>query len=296
MDISWLKALYDELSRIDGYLYTLVHPNLVVAQLLQDSVGMLLDLWSGFILSTTDIEGHRDFVGNATIARFEPSVQLAANAALVLVAVWASYRLIWGQGVMTQYAARTILPRLFMAAVLINLALPLFQMGVSLANALSATVQQFVVHDDMRTFLASYRFDASAGVWEVITTGALAAGYGVLGVAYVIRYAVLIVLAITAPIAALLFTLPETEHLAKTWASHFATNLFMQPAQLFVLTVGLALEHDGFTPVHHLFALASLLIAFKVPGALGGSEKTAHALQSRLHTAATHLAKAVVKA
>jgi hypothetical protein len=235
-------------------------------------------------------------VTNATIARFEPSVQLAANAALVLVTLWASYRLIWGEGVMTQYGARTILPRLLMAVVLINFALPLFQMGVSLANALSATVQHFVVHDDMRTFLAAYRLDASAGVWEVITTGALAAGYGILGIAYIVRYAILIVLAITAPVAALLFTLPETEHLAKTWASHFATNLFMQPAQLFVLTVGLALEHDGLTPIHHLFALASLLIAFKIPGALGGSEKAAHSVQSKLHAAATHLAKAVAKA
>jgi hypothetical protein len=296
MDLSWLKALYDELSRIDGYLYTLVHPNLIVAQVLQDSIGMLLDLWSGFVLSTTDVESHREFVTNATIARFEPSVQLAANAALVLVTLWASYRLIWGEGVMTQYGARTILPRLLMAVVLINFALPLFQMGVSLANALSATVQHFVVHDDMRTFLAAYRLDASAGVWEVITTGALAAGYGILGIAYIVRYAILIVLAITAPVAALLFTLPETEHLAKTWASHFATNLFMQPAQLFVLTVGLALEHDGLTPIHHLFALASLLIAFKIPGALGGSEKAAHSVQSKLHAAATHLAKAVAKA
>jgi len=296
MDLSWLKALYDELSRIDGYLYTVVHPNLVVAQMLQDSIGLLLDVWFRFILSTVDFETGRDFITNATIARVEPSVQLLADGALVLVAVWASYRLMWGQDVASQYTARAILPRLFMAAVLINLALPLFQMGVTFANTLSASVQSLVVHDDLTTFLRSYRFDAAAGTWEILTTGALAAGYGVLAVAYLVRYAVLIVLAVTAPLAALLYTLPETEHLARTWLSHFATNLFMQPAQLFVLAVGLALEHDGFTPVHHLFALASLLIAFKVPGALGGSEKAAHALQSKLHLAAVRLARVVAKA
>ncbi|HKW69558.1 MAG TPA: hypothetical protein VJP81_03160, partial [Candidatus Dormibacteraeota bacterium] len=123
-----------------------------------------------------------------------------------------------------------------------------------------------------------------------------AAGYGVLAISYLVRYAVLIVLAITAPVAALMFMLPETNHLAKMWASHFATNLLMQPAQLFVLAIGFALEHDGITPVHHLFALASLLIVFKVPGALGGSEKAAHKLQSVVHTSFKNIGHALAKA
>jgi hypothetical protein len=80
------------------------------------------------------------------------------------------------------------------------------------------------------------------------------------------------------------------------WSSHFTTNLFMQPAQLFVLSVGLALEHDGFTPVHHLFALASLLIVFKIPGAIGGAEKAAHRLESTALKALGHIGRGLVKA
>ena len=87
-----------------------------------------------------------------------------------------------------------------------------------------------------------------------------------------------------------------TQNLAKMWATHFTTNLFMQPAQLFVLSIGFALEHDGISPVHHLFALASLLIVFKVPGALGGAEKASHKLESIVHTAFTHIGRALVKA
>jgi hypothetical protein len=90
--------------------------------------------------------------------------------------------------------------------------------------------------------------------------------------------------------------LPETHHISKMWASHFTTNLFMQPAQLFVLSIGFALERDGISPVHHLFALASLLIVFKVPGAMGGAEKAAHKLQSTMHTAVTHIGHALAKA
>jgi hypothetical protein len=48
--------------------------------------------------------------------------------------------------------------------------------------------------------------------------------------------------------------------------------------------------------VHHLFALAALLIVFKVPGALGGTEKVAHKLQSTVHEAFTHIEHALVKA
>ena len=151
--------------------------------------------------------------------------------------------------------------------------------------------------DDLSTLATSLRQnDASAGTWEIITTGALAGGYGVLAIAYLVRYAVLIVLAVTAPLAALLFMLPETSHLAKMWTSHFTTNLFMQPAQLFVLAIGFALERDGISPVHHLFALASLLIVFKVPGALGGAEKAAHKAESSLHAALHNVVHALAKA
>ena len=296
MDLSFLKALYDELSRIEGYLYTLVHPNLIVAHLLEDSVGLLLNVWFKFVLSTTNLETGGDFIGNSTIQRFEPKVQLIADAAMVLVAVWASYRIMWGHGATTQYSARVLLPRLFMAAVLINFAMPLFQMVVTASNAVSATVQTFSTHDDLATFAAGYNHNPNEGTWEIVTTAALAGGYGVLAIAYLVRYAILVVLAITAPLAGLLFMLPETQHLAKMWSTHFTTNLFMQPAQLFVLSIGLALEHDGISPVHHLFALASLLIVFKIPGAIGGAEKAAHKLESPVFTAFKHIGHTLVKA
>ena len=90
--------------------------------------------------------------------------------------------------------------------------------------------------------------------------------------------------------------LPETIHLAKLWRKLFITNLFMQPVQLFVLAIGFALESTGHTPVRHLFALASLLVVFKVPGAMGSAEKVAHKLESLLHSGLTHAEHAVVRA
>ena len=292
-----VKQLYGELGRIDGYLYTLVHPNLVAAALLDDSLGLLINVWSNFILQTTDFENHGGpFVNNLTIQRFEPKVQLAANVALALLTMWAAYRIMWGQGLHSKYAARILLPRLMMGVVLINFSQSLFQMAVDASNTISATVHTYVSLDDLSTFAANFRHDPNAGVMEIITTAGLAAAYDVLAIVYLVRYAVLIVLAITAPIAGLFFMLPETNHISKMWASQFSTNLLMQPIQLFILSIGFALEKDGHTPVHHLFALASLLIVFKVPGALGGSEKVAHKLESTVHEGFKHIAHAVAKA
>jgi hypothetical protein len=295
--VGWIQKLVAELGRVDGYLYTLVHPNLVVAALLDDSVGLLLNLWSHFILQTTDFETNGGpFVQMVTIERFEPQVQTACNVALVLLTVWAAYRIMWGHGLRSQYTARILLPRLMMGVVLINFSQSLFQVAVDASNTVSSTAQSFVRLDDISVWAANFRHDPNAGALEIITTAALAAAYDVLAVTYLVRYALLIVLAITAPLAGLFFMLPETHHISKMWASQFSTNLLMQPIQLFILSIGFALERDGVTPVHHLFALASLLIVFKVPGALGGSEKMGHKLQSTVQESFKHIAHAIAKA
>jgi hypothetical protein len=294
--MDWIQSVLQALTRIEGLLWPLAHPEKVVASLLEDSLGLLLKVWFGFILRTTDFETGKDFISNVTIHRFEPAVQVVADSALVLVVVVACYKLMWGHGVRSQYSVRILLPRLLMGTILINFALPLFQLAVQANNAACDAIQSFGTIPDWNAWWDNYRLDQTHGVWQFITTGALVAGYDVLAVAYLIRYAILIVLAITAPIAGLLFTLPDTHYLAKHWASLFVTNLLMQPAQLFVLAIGFALENGGHTPVHHLFALASLLIVFKVPGALGGAEKTAHKLESAFTTGLHGLQHVVARA
>ena len=279
-----LQNLIVQLTGIANALFPFAHPNLVVKAMLDDSLGLLLKAWSGFILHTTDFETGGDFTSNSTIQAFEPKVQIVADAALSIVAIWASYRIMWGHGLRSQFTARIMLPRLLMSAVLINFALPLVQAVVQASNAVCDAVETFGTLPDWQNWLHNLQLDASSGILQIITTAVLITGYDVLGIAYLIRYTLLIVLAITAPLAALLFTLPETHHLAKQWSSLFLTNLLMQPMQLFVLAIGFALERNGYTPFHHLFALAALVVVFKVPGAMGGAEKAAHKLESAVKT------------
>ena len=291
-----LQTLIVRVTELIDLLWPFAHPKDVVLALLNDSMGLLLKVWFGFVLSTTDFETGGEFIKNMTIQRFEPKVQIVSNAALGLLTLWAAYRIMWGHGLRSQFTARILLPRLMMGVVLINFSMPLFQMAVDASNALSKSAQTFVSLDDFSAFAANFRFAPNAGAVEIITTATLAVGYDVLAITYLIRYAALVVLAITAPLAGLLFLLPETHHISKLWASRFTTNLLMQPFQLFVLAIGFGLERNGVTPVHHLFALAALLIVLKVPGALGGAEKAAHKLQSSVDTAFHHLEHALAKA
>ena len=101
----------------------------------------------------TDFETGREFTANSTIQVFEPKVQLVANAALTLVAIWASYRVMWGHGLRSQFTARILLPRLMMSAVLINFALPLVQALVQASNAACDAVRGFGMLPDWEKFL-----------------------------------------------------------------------------------------------------------------------------------------------
>ena len=60
--LAYLKLLVEQLGRIDGFLYGIAHPNLVLLALLDNTLGLVLKVWFGFILSTTDFETGRDFI------------------------------------------------------------------------------------------------------------------------------------------------------------------------------------------------------------------------------------------
>src|SRR3981081_501048 len=172
-----LHELQALLTQIADALWPLAHPNLVVAKLLNDSLGLVLKVWFKFILSTTDFETGGDFISNATIQRFEPKVQLIANAALALITVWAAYRIMWGHGLHSQYTARILLPRLLMGAVLINFALPLFQVAVEASNGICEAIKSLGTIGDPSAWWSALAKDPTQGAWEIVTTMVLAAGY-----------------------------------------------------------------------------------------------------------------------
>jgi hypothetical protein len=299
MGVGNLPGEIEALIQVLGHLtdmFNAMKPGAVVGGvIIKESLG-LLGIWSNYVLQTTDVDNRGDFTKSATIVRFEPAMQAIADSVLVLAIVWTSYRIMWGHGLRSQYTARVILPRVFMGAVLANFAMPMVQAAVNASNVISSAVYDFGNIPDWNTWIGAFRVDPSDALWQVLVTGVLVVGYDVLAVAYIVRYTILVFLAIVAPLAAVLFVVPDTMHIAKLWRQWFVTNLFMQPIQLFVLAIGFALDHGGHSPQRHLFALASLLIVFKVPGAMGSAEKVAHKLASTAHTGLTHLEHRLVKA
>ena len=281
----------------------LLDPRQWLANILQASqLGQFLEALRGYLLSTADISNGRPraFTEGGAIARYEPFSRALANAALVAVATWSSFRMMWTQSVRNRYALHLILPRLVLAIVLVNFALPLIQAAIEVNNVLCAAVLGGLGESAFsglfkEVFVDSGKDLGSGPGLTVLTTAALVIGFLLLALAYVIRYALLVVLAVTAPLAALCFVLPETHRYAREWGGLFVSSLFMQPMQLLILAVAFALEREGGWPVRHVFALAALWLVFKVPGALHSAGGVGTHAASSARLSATHLGKALAK-
>ncbi len=85
---------------------------------------------------------------------------------------------------------------------------------------------------------------------------ALVIAMAILVLAYVIRTALLNILIVTAPLAALLSVMPDTRTHARTWMRLFLGTVFMQAVQLIILRVAVTTEFnsDGGLVTHRLCA------------------------------------------
>jgi hypothetical protein len=236
------------------------------------------------------------FITVGPVQSFTPFVQVASDSALTVVITWASFRMMWGRvTTRSQFVLRVLLPRVLLAVLLINFATPLVQTAIDGSNALSdsvtlATHQQVVA--DARDLASS---GALVGL-QGLTLLVLFVAYAILAFAYVVRFAMLVVLTILAPAAALLFVLPETHRYAREWGGLFVSALLMQPLQLLVLAVGFALDGSSALPLRHVFALAAVFMTFKVPGALHSASMAGTKAASVTRRHVTHAVHAALKA
>src|SRR5260370_29641588 len=93
-----LQTLVVLLTRIENFLFPFVHPDEIVKSLVKDSGDLVVNVWFGFVLQTTDLESTRDFTKNATGQAFEPNLQVAANEAPELLGALAAHRTKEGHG------------------------------------------------------------------------------------------------------------------------------------------------------------------------------------------------------
>jgi len=165
-----------------------------------DNVQVVAAALRAFIFRTTNpVAPDSAFTTVGPIRSFTPLVQMASDSALTAVVTWAAFRMMWGRvTTRTQFVLRVMLPRVLLAAMLINFAVPLVQSAVDASNALSDSVM-LATHDqilaDARDFSAG---DPLVGL-QGVTMLVLFVSYAILAFAYVVRFALLVVLTILAP-------------------------------------------------------------------------------------------------
>lgn len=255
---------------------------------------------TGFLTATDGPLSGEGLTSSPTVLHYAGMARLIADGALAGVLVWAFIGVMWQQSAYGHYRLRMLLPRLLLASMLINFSLPLIQGAIDINRALSKTVvlnSTFSVGSVAADLNADFAQPIVPPPLTLAVGLALLIGFLLLLAVYTLRFALLTVLVITAPLAALLFVLHETSEHARQWSALFVTSLFMQPLQLLILGIGWSLDSQdlGLGPIRHVFALACLVLCFRVPGVLHASSLVGRKALSTGHGEVTHLLRAAAR-
>jgi hypothetical protein len=253
-----------------------------------------------FTTIDTSVAGARAYTDNPPLRHMTLGVALAMDVLLVAVLIFGLLR---GMFEHTSYRARyslkVLLPKLLVAVALVHFSLPLTQMAIDLDNALGHVAIGLGdgMHVDGLPWSSSLsapliaNMSASQDVFHAVFVVAMVIALVMLVLAYVVRYALLAVLIVMSPLAAVCTILPDTRSYARTWLRLFLVTVFMQAVQLVVLRVAVtfAFDNSGFGLVQTFYGIATLFLLLKVPGALN----TASHLETKGKTLGHHLERAI---
>jgi hypothetical protein len=241
--------------------------------LVDDALRPSLELVGKTLLATPRV------VGEERIRQLWQVVAGIANGLLILAALAAAALAMTHESVQTRYSIKEVLPRLFVAAVLVNASLALSGQMIAFANALSTGL----VASGADAIRASQRMAtwvvaavSRGGIFMIFLGLACAAVAVVLLVLYIVRAALIVLLVCAAPIMLLAHALPQTEGLAHLWWRAMIAALSIQVAQALTLAVAVSIF---FTPEGHsalglsatgglidlLLALCLLWVLLKIP-------------------------------
>jgi hypothetical protein len=244
----------------------------------------------------------RPLTDNPGLRRLNLGLVVACDLLLTAVLLAACLRGVFERtGYRARYSLKVMLPRLLLAIVLVHFSLPLLAMALDLDNALCAVALSLgdELHVDGLPWSpvigapAVTRMSLGQDLFHAVFAVAVVIALVILVLAYVVRHALLCVLIVLAPLAALCTVLPDTRGHARGWMRLFSVTVLMQPVQLIVLRVATVIAVDeGGGLVQSLYALATLFLMLKVPGALNvaahletKAETIGHRLERSVHRA-----------
>jgi len=209
--------------------------------------------------------------GSPTVRAMWDFSRALVNVLLAVIIMWGGFNIMVKEHTRSPYhEVMELLPRLILGALAANLTLEFARFLIDANNALSAAVGQVTLPG----------YDAATPTQEGVALIFTALAYGIVAILLVLqmlmRLALIDLLIILAPVAALLWVLPQTQGWARWWANLFPIVVFQQAIQMMVLRLGSALMVE-LTPGSLSNALLTLLLGIavcwltlKVPAILRG--------------------------
>lgn len=175
-----------------------------------------------------------------------------ANVAFVIAFLFIIFSQVTSVGI-TNYGIKKLLPKIIMAAILVNISYWLCAVAVDVSNIIGSSLKGVIEGAGNQIFVASDGFDSGTdGTWDVLVVTVLAGAAGVavmfLGITILLpllitaaltiitvvlvltlRQALIILLIVVSPLAFVAYLLPNTESLFKKWLGLFKTLLLMFP-------------------------------------------------------------------
>lgn len=275
----------------------------VLSHFIGTASGDLNSALSRYLFSTVDPSSFppRAFTANAAVAHLNGGLVIATDVLVGAVVLFASLRSMFEHSVRARYALKVALPRVMVAIALAHTSLFLTQMAIDLNNALGRVALSLggqLSVDGMpwsgaMNPAAVSAIQASQDLFHAIFALALVVALVILVLSYVVRTALLEILIVIAPLAAVCTVLPDTRGYARHWLRLFLVTVFMQALQLIILRVATAGglgDAGGITG--SLYGLATLWILLKVPGTLHAATQ----FESRTHMAARQVERSVQRA
>ena len=290
---------------------------------LQDPLGAILQLLTGvlshvistargdlnheltrylYVTADPSTAATRPFTANPTVAHLNASIAVAADVLVGAVVVFASLRSMFEHvSYRPRYTLKVVLPRLLVAIALVHGSIYFIQMAIDLDNAIGQVALSLGgnLSPDALPWSGTLgpasvqAIRVSQDLFHALFALALVVALVILVLTYVVRAALLEILVVLAPLAALCTVLPDTRGYAKMWLRLFMVTVFMQAVQLIVLRVATATGFgagDGLAG--SLYALATLWIMLKVPGTMHAATQ----FESKAHSMGRHVERSMRRA
>ena len=215
---------------------------------------------------------------------------LGVADALLLIMVLAGAGMVTvNGGISVQLTAKELIPRVLLAAAVANLSLLFLGVAISFSNALARGMLGSIDADAVAKKMTEVLFGGGfLNPFYSILALALVVLAVLVAVAYVLRIAILVVLASAAPLMLITHALPQSENWARLWWRAVIASLVAPVAQALLLSIAfrIFLSGDGLLGLSgggliDLLVIGCVLyLLFKIPfwalnAALGGAGSSA---------------------